>query len=148
MGTSFDSIIDLALIEINDYKLDKLFNQSQDGFQTYCDGFLISAIPNFFRCKQDLSYDANTRTFISDLTNLEQSILADFWVIQWFTKEVQDATSIANVLQISSAFSTHSPASALKEKGTYLNYLREKVMQKINLYLLSDIDNIPHFNDW
>lgn len=148
MGTSFDSIIDLALIVIDDYKLDKLLNQSQDGFQTYCDGFLISAIPNFFRCKQDLSYDANTRTFVSDLTNLEQSILADFWVIQWFTKEVQDATSIANVLQISSAFSTHSPASALKEKGTYLNYLREKVMQKINLYLLSDIDNIPHFNDW
>lgn len=148
MGTSFDDIIDLALIEINDYKLDKLFNKSQDGFQTYCDGFLISAIPNFFRCKQDLSYDANTRTFVSDLTNLEQSILADFWVIQWFTKEVQDATSIANVLQISSAFSTHSPASALKEKGTYLNYLREKVMQKINLYLLSDVDNILHFNDW
>ena len=39
--TSFDDIIDLALIIVNDYRLSKLFLQDENSFKTYCDGFLI-----------------------------------------------------------------------------------------------------------
>lgn len=139
MGTSFDDIIDLALISIRDYKLDKLYNLSKDAFIKYCDGFLIQAIPNFTQCKQSLDYDINTREFLNDLTILEKNILADFWVIEWFKKETQDSIQLANKLQVSSAFTTHSPAQNLKEKSEYLDRLREKVYQKITDYWLSDL---------
>ena len=63
MPTSFDEIIDLALTLIDDYKLVKLYNQSQPKFLAYCDSVLIAAIPNFFRCNQSLEYAAETRNF-------------------------------------------------------------------------------------
>ena len=138
MGTSFDDIIDLALISIKDYKLDKLYNLSKDAFIKYCDGFLIQAIPNFTQCKQSLDYDINNREFLNELTILEKNILADFWVIEWFKKETQDSAQLANKLQVSSAFTMHSPAQNLKEKSEYLDRLREKVYQKITDYWLSD----------
>ena len=87
--TSFDIVIDLALTTINDYKLKKLYNISRDGFQTYCDSFLIRAIPNFVRCKQPLTFDIESRSFEADLTQMEISILADLWVIEWFNKEIK-----------------------------------------------------------
>ena len=83
MSTSFDQVIDLALVTVDDYKLVKLYNQSQEGFQKWCDGFLLSAIPNFFQCRQSLDYDLSTRQFVSELTNVEISILADLWIIEW-----------------------------------------------------------------
>lgn len=81
--TSFDTVIDLALTTVADYKLQKLYSQDQDDFLTFCDGLLIRAVPNFYQCKQSLEYDAITREFSSELSALEVSILADFWVIEW-----------------------------------------------------------------
>lgn len=138
MATSFDTIEDLALTVISDYKLVKLYNQSEEDFKTYCDGFLVNAVPNFTQCQQDLSYDLTTRTFTSDFTALEISILADFWAISWLTKEVQDATQINLKLSTSGGFETHSEAQNLKEKSSWLDRLRERVYQKITDYQLLD----------
>lgn len=141
MPTSFDEIIDLALTLIDDYKLIKLYNQSQTKFLTYCDSLLIAAIPNFFRCNQSLEYTAETRQFSNELTNAEISILADLWILEWFKKETQDSRKINALLQ-SGSFKSHSAAQNLKEKSTYLDGLREKVEQKITNYQLQNIDNI------
>ena len=73
--TNFDDIIDLALIRVNDYRLSKLYKQSEADFQTYVDGFLISAIPYFVECRQSLEYNLEERKFNVDLTELEKSIL-------------------------------------------------------------------------
>ena len=148
MATPFDNIVDLALIGIRDYKLDKLFNYSHEDFTNYCDSFLIRAIPNFFRCKQSLEYDMGDRAFIADLTSTEQSILADFWVISWTEKEVQDAKSLQATLQVSSSFSTHSQSQFLKEKKALLDNMYEKVHQKITDYLLQDIATTNIFEGW
>ena len=121
--TSFDEIIDIALVKVDDYKIMKVYNQSQDVFKQYCDGFLINAIPNFFQCKQSLDY-----------------ILADFWVIEWFNREIQNSTKINALLQTSGSFKTHAASQNLKEKGAYIDTLREKVYQKITDYLLQDIN--------
>ena len=129
---------DLALTVVNDYKLVKLYNKSLTDFKTQCDSWLIGAIPNFTDCRQDLSYDINTRTFIADLTNLEIKILADLWAIEWFTRHTQDATQIDLKLSTSGGFITHSESQNLKEKSTYLDKLREKVLQKITEYQLLD----------
>jgi hypothetical protein len=138
--TSFDEIIDIALVKVDDYKIMKAYNQSQDVFKQYCDGFLINAISNFFQCKQSLDYNVDKRKFISDLTNVEISILADFWVIEWFNREIQNSTKINALLQTSGSFKTHAASQNLKEKGAYIDTLREKVYQKITDYLLQDIN--------
>ena len=142
MPTSFDTIIDLALTLIDDYKLIKLYNQSEQKFLAYCDGLLIAAIPNFFRCNQSLEYTADTRQFSNELTNTEISILADLWILEWFKKETQDSRKINALLQSSGSFKSHSAAQNLKEKTSYLDGLREKVEQKMTNYQLQNIDNI------
>lgn len=142
MPTSFDTIIDLALTLIDDYKLVKLYNQSQTKFLTVCDSYLINAIPNFTRCNQSLDYDINLRQFNNTLTPMEISILADLWVLQWFKKETQDSKKINALLQSSGSFKSHSAAQNLKEKSSYLDNLEEKVDKKMTNYQLQNIDNI------
>ena len=142
MPTSFNQVIDLALVTVDDYKLVKLYNQSQQGFQQWCDGFLLSAIPNFFQCRQSLDYDVTTRQFVSDLTETEISILADLWVISWLLRETQNSAKINALLQTSGSFKTHAASQNLKEKSAYLDGLREKVYQKITDYQLQDISSI------
>ena len=136
MPTPFDSVEDLALIAIRDYKIDKLYNHSIEQFQQYLDGFLLTAIPNFRNCRQSLDYDIEQRQFNADLSSMEQSILADLWVIEWFSKETNDATQIHNKLQVTSAFTSLSASQNLKEKSTYLDKLREGVDLKITQYQL------------
>ena len=140
--TPFDTIIDLALRLIDDYKLIKLYNQSQTKFLAYCDGLLLAAVPNFFRCNQSLDYDTAQRQFINQLTSAEISILADLWILEWFKKETQDSRKINALLQSSGSFKSHSAAQNLKEKNTYLDGLREKVEQKMTNYQLQNLDNI------
>lgn len=142
MPTSFDEIIDLALTLIDDYKLRKLYNQSEAKFLMFCDSLLLAAVPNFFRCNQSLDYDTATRQFNNQLTSLEISILADLWILEWFKKETQDSRKINALLQSSGSFKSHSAAQNLKEKTTYLDGLREKVSQKMTNYQLQNIDNI------
>ena len=142
MPTSFDEIIDLALTLIDDYKLIKLYNQSEEKFIKYCDGLLLSAIPNFFRCNQSLDFSLDDRQFNNQLTNAEISILADLWVLEWFKKETQDSRKINALLQSSGSFKSHSAAQNLKEKSSYLDGLREKISQKMTEYQLQNIDNI------
>ena len=142
MPTSFDTIIDLALTLIDDYALINLYNQSQQRFFTVCDSYLIAAIPNFTRCKQSLSYDATLRQFDNELTDLEISILADYWILAWFEKQTQDSKKFNALLQSSGSFKSHSAAQNLKEKNTYLNGLREKVSQKVTDYQAQDIESL------
>ena len=140
--TAFDTIIDLALRLIDDYKLIKLYNQSQTKFLAYCDGLLLAAVPNFFRCNQSLDYDVTQRQFNNQLTSAEISILADLWILEWFKKETQDSRKINALLQSSGSFKSHSAAQNLKEKTSYLDGLREKVEQKMTNYQLQNLDNI------
>lgn len=142
MPTPFDKVIDLALVTVNDYKLVKLYNQTEEGFKERCDAFLLSAVPDFFQCRQSLDYDEDAREFVSDLTNVEISILSDLFTVQWFKHETQDATRINALLQTSGGFKTPSASQNLKEKSAYLDTLREKVYQKITDYQLQDIDNV------
>lgn len=142
MPTSFDTIIDLALTLIDDYALINLHNQNQQKFFTVCDSYLIAAIPNFTRCKQSLSYDATLRQFDNELTDLEISILADYWILAWFKRQTQDSKKFNALLQSSGSFKSHSAAQNLKEKNTYLNGLREKVSQKVTDYQAQDIESL------
>ena len=99
--TSFDTIEARALAVIEDYKLKKLFDSSIDGFEKYCDGLLMVAIPQFYECLKSLRYDEVARTFSEDLDEQEVSILANFFVITWWQRENNNAAQIALKLKAS-----------------------------------------------
>lgn len=140
MATSFDTIEDLALQTINDYKLVKLYNQSMDDFQKWCDGFLMTAIPQFTDCVQSLAFDAAGREFVSDLTIQEIKILANFFIISWWERETNDGTQIAQKLNVPSSFKVEGVSSQnMKEKQNIIDKLREENSRLINNYLTAHL---------
>lgn len=139
--TSFDEIIDLALVTVNDYRLSKLAEQGEENFNTYVDGFLISSIPYFPECRQSLDFDAEQRQFESDLTNLEKSILANLWIIQWYSRDNQTYALYRQHLQSASSFKNHSESQNLKENSIYLDKLREELDRQKISYQLQEFFN-------
>lgn len=139
--TSFDQIETLALSIVEDYKLSKLFENSYDNFQKFCDGLLFNALPQFTECRQDLTYNVETREFGVDLTNLEIYILSRYWVIAWWERENNNAAQIALKLGIKNQYSYNSESQNFKEKQNVIDKLREEVDRATQEYLLLDLDS-------
>jgi hypothetical protein len=139
--TSFDQIETLALSIVEDYKLNKLFENSYDNFQKFCDGLLFNALPQFTECRQDLTYNVETREFGVDLTNLEIYILSRYWVIAWWERENNNAVQIALKLGIKNQYSYNSESQNFKEKQNVIDKLREEVDRATQEYLLLDLDS-------
>ena len=139
--TSFDQIETLALSIVEDYKLNKLFESSYDNFQKFCDGLLFNALPQFSECRQDLTYNVETREFDVDLTNLEIYILSRYWVIAWWERENNNAAQIALKLGIKNQYSYNSESQNFKEKQNVIDKLREEVDRATQEYLLLDLDS-------
>nr|DAU22842.1 MAG TPA: hypothetical protein [Caudoviricetes sp.] len=139
--TSFDQIETLALSIVEDYKLNKLFESSYDNFQKFCDGLLFNALPQFTECRQDLTYNVETREFGVDLTNLEIYILSRYWVIAWWERENNNAAQIALKLGIKNQYSYNSESQNFKEKQNVIDKLREEVDRATQEYLLLDLDS-------
>ena len=138
--TSFDQIETLALSIVEDYKLSKLFENNYDNFQKFCDGLLFNALPQFTECRQDLTYNVETREFGVDLTNLEIYILSRYWVIAWWERENNNAAQIALKLGIKNQYSYNSESQNFKEKQNVIDKLREEVDRATQEYLLLDLD--------
>lgn len=139
MATSFDTIIDMAMITIQDYKLDKLYAVNSTNFETITSAFLLKGLPEFTNCKSSLAYDLPNKTFTADLTPLEISILADLWVYEWFAWHVQNVTQFENKMTPSD-FKHFSESANLKEKSEYLDRAREKFKQKMVDYDFATLD--------
>lgn len=137
--TSFDTVIDRALSIVSDYKLTKLYNQSEENFTNRVDSLLIQSLPQFGRCRQSLEFDAEAREFVSDLTAQEIYILGCFWVISWWEHETNNAAQIALKLGIKNQYSYNSESQNFKEKSNVIDKLREEVDRAINEYLLMNL---------
>lgn len=139
--TSFDKVIELALSIVDDYKISKLFDTNYDNFQSFCDGLLFNAIPQFTECRQSLDYNAEQREFNVVLTNLEIYILSRYWVIAWWERENNNAAQIALKLGIKNQYSYNSESQNFKEKQNVIDKLREEVDRATQDYLLLDLDS-------
>lgn len=139
--TSFDKVEELALSVIEDYKLGKLYEKDYTSFQKFCDNLLFNALPQFTECRQDLNYDAETREFAANLTNLETYILSRYWVISWWERENNNAAQIALKLGIKNQYSYNSESQNFKEKQNIIDKLREEVDRATQDYLLLDLDS-------
>lgn len=141
MATSFDDVIDIALITIQDYKLDKLYLDDKEKFNIITSAFLLKSLPNFTNCKTSLTYDLDRKTFLNDLSPLEISILSDLWVYEWFNWHIQNVTQFENKMTPSD-FKHYSESANLKEKSEYLDKMREKYNQKMLDYSLKNLDSL------
>jgi hypothetical protein len=140
MATKFDKIYDLALTEIRDYKIDKIYSMSPLDFESYMRGFLNRAIPKFTNCQKDLS-DINeiNQEFNGDLTLVEQNILANWVIVSWLSREINDVSQI-NLSMNDGDFKRYAEGQNLKEKTEHHNKLREMVNQDMLDYGFRNVD--------
>lgn len=137
--TYASDIYDLFLVNIRDYKIDKLYQQSETAFESYLQGFLVRAIPDFYNCNQSLAFDESSASFPSSLTSIEQRIISDHMTIQWLNKEINDVSQFENHLT-DTDFRIKSEEANLRGKVAHRNQLREIVSQDMTNYGLQNID--------
>ena len=133
--TSYDDIIDLALLSIQDYRLNKLAIDDPAQFKLVLEGFMVRAIPHFDNCMKDLSdRDDEARVFNVSLTDEEKSIIADWTVIMWHDKEIADTRQITAMLQNNKEAHRYSEANLLDKKQSLRVQKREDVGQRQTSY--------------
>jgi len=136
-NTSFEEIYDLFLMEIKDYKLNRLVSSE---LTIYLEGFLMLAIPDFDNCVKDLEdFDLSLGTFNSNLNLREKTIVSKIMVLKWLGKEINDVTQF-NLHLNDSDFKHYAEGQNLKEKVEYSNRMREIISQDMLQY---GIKNTP-----
>ena len=89
MATSYEEIYNLAANKITDPKIALLLPED---IEELFHGYLISAIPKFRKCKNDLSdRDDELRQFNVDLLDVEKEILAILVVREWLQPQLYSA---------------------------------------------------------
>ena len=136
--TSYDDILDLALVSIEDYHLNRLSVNSPKDFNIVLEGFMVRGLANFENCKHDLSNrNDEERVFNFELSEIEKSILADYTVIAWLDKEINDVRQITGMMQNNKEAHRYSEANNLNAKINRRNQLIEEVATKKTTYSFS-----------
>jgi hypothetical protein len=136
--TSYDDILDLALVSIEDYHLNRLAVDSPKDFNIVLEGFMVRGLANFENCRKDLS-DRNDeeRVFNCELSEIEKSIIADYTVIAWLDKEINDVRQITGMMQNNKEAHRYSEANNLNAKINRRNQLIEEIATKKTTYSFS-----------
>ena len=136
--TSYDDILDLALVSIEDYHLNRLAVDSPKDFNIVLEGFMVRGLANFENCRKDLS-DRNDeeRIFNCELSEIEKSIIADYTVIAWLDKEINDVRQITGMMQNNKEAHRYSEANNLNAKINRRNQLIEEIATKKTTYSFS-----------
>ena len=139
--TPYDDILDLALVSIEDYRLNKLSKESPEDFKLVLEGFMIRGLSNFENCTKDLSNRSDElHCFNMQLDDLEKSIIADWTAIMWLDKEINDTRQITSMLQNRNEAHRYSEANNLKAKADHRVQMVEDVKHKQSMYGLKHID--------
>lgn len=144
MGTPFSTIVDRALITIEDYKLNKLFNLAPDDFKARVTSYVVKAVPQFTQCLKSLSYDIVSKEFDETLDEMEINILADYVGIVWYQGELQDVLEFKEALQ-DKEFKRYSTGQNLTPRRNYLTDLYVRVSQYVTDYQIVNISSLPYF---
>lgn len=140
MSTPYSDIFNLFLTSIQDYRINKLYNQSVEQMENYLMPFLIKAITNFRKCKTDLEdRDDTNKVFNQTLSTDEKVILSNLMIFEWLTKEVNDILQMRLYLQ-DTDFKTYSQANNLREKRELLTTMKEMVDKQIVQYSYNNFD--------
>lgn len=140
MGTTFEEIYDLAKIIITDYRLDSLYQKSQEQFMKYFKGLLVSGMSEFIdNSLTDLSYTDDA--FNNVLSVQEKSILAYTIVLRWYESIQNDVLALRSKLT-SRQFKQVDISSSMKQRQENIDKLVEKINDMIVRYQLSNYDKL------
>jgi len=142
-NTSLSEIYDLFSMTITDYRLNELFETSQDDFENYLQSWLQFAIVDFSVCDQDLNYDEHTLEFPETLSRDNKVVLATLMMKYWMQKNVSDITQM-NLHVTDKDFKVASEAQNLREKVSQLNIVKEQCSQLLQDYSFKRIK----WDDW
>ena len=93
--TSYEAIYDRATRKLTDFDLAAM---SDADLEDTLHGYLMSAIAQFRKCKNDLSdRDDELRRFNTDLLDVEQEILAILMVRAWLQPQLQSTLLTSQV---------------------------------------------------
>jgi hypothetical protein len=145
-------VFDMALVTIRDYKIDTLYNTSQEQWELYLLGILKRATPKFNKCRTDLTLveteteeevddgEGGTETitttsydFSETPTYIEISILADIMVYIWLEREINNINQI-NLHLLDNDFKHYAESQNLDKKISYRDRLYEQYSQAIQEY--------------
>lgn len=155
MGTLASNIYDLFMQTISDYRLDLLFQISEEDFESFLESWLKFSIVDFTVCNQSLAYEESHISqgeeeddpevyvpgeFTETLTLQNQVILVKLMMKHWLQKNVNDITQM-NLHVTDRDFKVASEAMNLREKQTYLSSIKEECSILLNDYAY-------HNNDW
>jgi hypothetical protein len=146
MATSFDSVIDMALIIIRDYKLDALYESDENSFKQILQGYMLKGLPKFeVSAIKSLEYNLTNREFVEDLDDIEIDIISDWTVIMWYTDQIQDVLEFKEPLS-DVDFKRLATGQNLKPRQAYLQELRRKAKQDATNYQFMHMNELPYFN--
>jgi hypothetical protein len=146
MATSFDSVIDMALIIIRDYKLDALYDSDENSFKQVLQGYMLKGLPKFeVSSIKSLEYNLTNREFVEDLDDIEIDIISDWTVIMWYTDQIQDVLEFKEPLS-DVDFKRLATGQNLKPRQAYLQELRRKAKQDATNYQFMHMNELPYFN--
>lgn len=141
--TAFSTIEDLALVTIQDYKLDSLYKSNPTDWETFIAGFVVRASLLFDNSRVDLSYDLDTLSFNADLGNPEILVLVYLFIQMWIERVQQKLSDLVPTMTPSDAKRT-GISTVMKERQEMLNQMREKTSQ-----LMVDYGkNSVNWQDW
>lgn len=140
LGTPFEEIYDLAMLTIEDYRLDYLYQNDPNAFALQFQGWLEKAVAKFDGSVTCLEYNVYDHRFRNQLSKKEKDILADYIVMFWFEWNKNNAEQINLQLQGRDK-KRNAESSNLKEKSAAVDKLREKVRQDITDYQLNHFDD-------
>lgn len=149
MATPFSEVIDLAMITIQDYKLDKLFQISESDWATFLSGFVVRAVPKFTNSKTPLNYDLTAQTFNNTLSLQEINILVYWFIEIWLERCQQELSQIKATMTPSDAKRTNVP-QLIKERQVLIDECREKNSQTETVYGINNVNwiNWGNGNFW
>ena len=146
MATSFDSVIDMAVIIIRDYKLDALYDSDENSFKQVLQGYMLKGLPKFeVSSIKSLEYNLTNREFVEDLDDIEIDIISDWTVIMWYTDQIQDVLEFKEPLS-DVDFKRLATGQNLKPRQAYLQELRRKAKQDATNYQFMHMNELPYFN--
>lgn len=112
MTTSYEKIYSSFLSKITDYNLAQ-FEVGDLEEQLY--EYMISSIPEFKRCKKDLSdRDEEAKVFNNKLSDEEIKILAHLMIMEWLSPKIKTLNNLKQFMGTKD-FSMSSQANFLKE---------------------------------
>lgn len=144
MSTPYSEVFELFLAGLNDYKIDRLYEQDAlDGgsrAEVYMKPFLIKAIPNFMNCEQDLE-DRNdtTRVFNITLSTDETVILSNLMRVEWLSAELFDIRQMKLRLT-DDAFKSYAEANNMDKKALLLSVSEELADKQMSKYSQKNLD--------